>query len=685
MGLARVAGREFPSWSVRCVLVDGPDAIPAALADPGDPLGREIAWREGRRVVRALSPVTLPSALPAFRRDGVYLILGGAGGIGLELATHIVTQHGARVALVGRTPPDSARQARLSALGGAVAFFAADACRADEMARAVAAIRAKFGAISGAIHSAIVMQDQAIAGMSAARFHAALDIKTLGTINLVDALAGEPLDWLALFSSANSFAANAGQANYVAGCTFKDAYAAIAAERLGCPVRVINWGFWGEVGRVADPVYRARLEKRGVKSISTAEGIAAIERVLGGDHGQLLVLKAEERVLRELGVVENDPAAVGLAEHAALDALTRGVVASWAASGWPLRDEVVPRHHRLYDALTEMLSRASQSAAGTGAESAFVAAHPDMAPHVRLLRTCVDAYDAVLRGEALATDVMFPGSSLALVEGIYRGDKLTAHCNEAVAQAVREAAEARRGATVRVLEIGAGTGGTSASVLAALAASGAAVEYTYTDVSRAFALHGQRTFGARYPFVRFDVLDLGRDPEAQGYTAHAYDVVLAANVVHVTADLALSGARLNRLGRTGRLAGAVRDDGGAGLRHRHLRPARRLVGLRRRAARARAAARRAWLVGAVARRGLRVGRAARHRRSDARSLSPYRDRVARRRRAGAAGRAARCGSCTRDGRDRRRPGRCDPRRRRRDAADADRPARRRPQFLGLWG
>jgi len=587
MGLARVAAKEFASWSVRCVLVDGPDAVRAALADTGDPLGREVAWHDGRRVVRVLALVTLPPARPAFRRDGVYLILGGAGGIGLELAAHIVTRHGAKVALVGRTPPDAARQARIDALGGAVAFFAADACRADEMARAVAAVRAKLGPITGAIHSAIVMQDQAIAGMSTARFHAALDIKTLGTINLVDALAGERLDWLALFSSANSFAANAGQANYVAGCTFKDAYAAIAADRLGCPVRVINWGFWGEVGRVADPVYRARLEKRGVKSIATAEGLAAIERVLGGDHDQLLVLKAEERVLRELGVVESEPAAVALAEHAALDALTRGVVAASAAAGWPSRDEVVPRHHRLYDALAEMLSRSAsfpppssgevaasyadaggrnretlrlstpsvadyratspEDGGGEGDEEAFVAAHPDMAPHVRLLRTCVDAYGTVLRGEALATDVMFPGSSLALVEGIYRGDKLTAHCNEAVAQAVREAVEARQGAAVRVLEIGAGTGGTSASVLAALAASGAAVEYTYTDVSRAFALHGQRTFGTKYPFVRFDVLDLGRDPEAQGYSAHAYDVVLAANVVHVTADLALSGARLERL------------------------------------------------------------------------------------------------------------------------------------------
>jgi polyketide synthase PksM/rhizoxin synthesis polyketide synthase/nonribosomal peptide synthetase RhiB len=555
MGLARVAAREFPSWSVRCVLVDGPDALGDALADRGDPLGREIAWRGNRRFVRALRPVSPGHARPAFRQGGTYLILGGAGGIGLELATHIVTQRGGRVALVGRSAPDAGRQARLAALGDEAMFVAADACRPEDMTRAVGEIRRRFGRIDGAIHSAIVMEDQAIAGMSGARFHAAFDVKTLGTVDLVNALAGERLDWLALFSSANSFAANAGQANYVAGCAFKDAYAAVAASRLGCPVRVINWGFWGEVGRVADPVHRARLERRGVRSIATAEGIAAVERILGGDHDQLLVLKADERVLRELGVsaVAETAGSVAeaLAEHAALDALTRRAVACWAAPGMLARERVVPRHRRFHDALLELLSRGPQPApAGAtmaAEEAAFVAAHPDLAPHVRLLRTCIDAYAAILSGETLATDVMFPGSSMAMVEGIYRGDRLTAYCNDAVAREVLKVATSRRGTPLKVLEIGAGTGGTSAAVLEALAKLGAPVEYTYTDVSRAFALHGERTFGARYPFVRFGVLDLGREPEEQGYAARTFDVVLAANVVHVTSDLATSCARLNRL------------------------------------------------------------------------------------------------------------------------------------------
>ena len=553
MGLARVAGHERPSWTVRCLAVADPADIPLALTNAGDALGREVIFRGGRRFVRGLQPATSSVHRPAFRRGGVYLILGGVGGIGLELATYLVTRHGARVALLGRSMPDAIRQARIDTLAGQAAFFQADACNLADMRHAIAAVRARFGAITGAIHSAIVMEDQAIAKMSGLSFHAALDVKTLGTMNLVAALAGEKLDWLALFSSANSFAANAGQANYVAGCAFKDAYAVEAAAHLGCPVRVINWGFWGEVGRVADPVYRERLARRGVHSIATAEGIAALEQILGSDLGQVLVLKAEDRVLRDLGVVTaaaaEDVVTVALAEHAALDDLTRRWVALWFAENPAAETALAPRHRALGAALANLRARARRPGPAliAGEEAAFVVAHPDLASHVALLRQCIDHYGPVLRGEMLATEVLFPGSSMALVEGIYRGDRLTTHCNGQVAEAVSRVVAARRGRPVRVLEVGAGTGGTSDGVLAALSASGADVTYHYTDISRAFALHGERRFSARYPFVTFGVLDLGRDLLSQGYKPAGFDVVIGANVVHVTADLDVSTARLNGL------------------------------------------------------------------------------------------------------------------------------------------
>jgi polyketide synthase PksM/rhizoxin synthesis polyketide synthase/nonribosomal peptide synthetase RhiB len=559
IGLARVAAHEFPTWTVRCIEIASPSAVPAALADPGDNLGREISLRAERRFVRALQPVDLAIRPSIIRRDGVFVILGGTGGIGLELAVHLATRYRAKVALIGRSRPDAMREARIATLNGSIAFFAADARIPAEMQEAIAKVRTRFGRIHGAVHSAIVMEDQAFGRMSDAAFHAALDVKTLGTINFVDALVGEPLEWLALFSSANSFAANAGQANYVAGCAFKDAYADIAQARLGCKVRVINWGFWGDVGRVASPAYRALLDRRGVKPIGTAEGLAAFEQALAADRPQVMVLRADEQVLRQLGVIQasppSDPVDRALAEHAELDHLTRRALSCWVATHRLQPSDIAPRHRQVFNALSEMIGRGPSlplSLAETVAEERrFVQDHPDLAPHVTLLRQCIDRLADVLRGDVLATDVLFPGSSMALVEGIYRGDRLTSHCNELVAKSVVDAVRGHGGAKVRVLEVGAGTGGTSAAVLAALARTGLDLEYVYTDVSKAFALHGERQFGAQYDFVRFGVLDLNRDPEHQGYEDQDYDVILGANVVHVTPDLRITLERLRRLLKPG--------------------------------------------------------------------------------------------------------------------------------------
>ncbi|ATQ70566.1 MULTISPECIES: SDR family NAD(P)-dependent oxidoreductase [Methylosinus] len=549
MGLARVAAHEFPAWRVRCHLVETPADVAAALADPGDSLGREILWRDGRRFVRALHPVAPAAPRPAFRPGGVTFILGGIGGIGLALAAHVATRHGGRVALFGRTPPGADVQRRLEALGGIVEFFAADACDPVSMRRAIAAAKARLGAPTGAIHAAMVMRDQSLTQMTAETFHAALDVKTRGAENFVAALAGDALDWLSFFSSANSFAANAGQANYVAGCAFVDAFAKVAAARLGCPAPVINWGFWGEVGRVADPAYHARLARQGVQPIATAEGLAAIERALGGASAQLLVLKAEEKVLRSLGV-ETSAVDAALEEHAALDALTRDFVAAFAARNADALRETQPRLAAMAAAIADLARRAGPLVSPSELDeqaAAFEAAHPDLRPHVTLLRRCVDNYAEVLRGERTATEVMFPNASTSLVEGIYRGDRLTAHCNAEVARVVAEAAARAQGRKARILEVGAGTGGTSEAVLAALSAGGVAADYLYTDVSRAFALHGEQRFSSRYPFVRFGAYDLARDPAEQGLAPGGFDIVLGANVVHVTSDLEETGARLRSL------------------------------------------------------------------------------------------------------------------------------------------
>ena len=105
-----------------------------------------------------------------------------------------------------------------------------------------------------------------------------------------------------------------------------------------------------------------------------------------------------------------------------------------------------------------------------------------------------------------------PDASFALVEDLYQHNPIARSLNEVVADCVVAYMQARQAGTLgRILEIGAGTGGTSALVLERLEPYRDAVgEYCYTDISRAFLLHAERTYGQRYPHLAYRVFDVTR-------------------------------------------------------------------------------------------------------------------------------------------------------------------------------
>jgi acyl carrier protein len=136
--------------------------------------------------------------------------------------------------------------------------------------------------------------------------------------------------------------------------------------------------------------------------------------------------------------------------------------------------------------------------------------------------------------------VLFGGASLERVGDVYQGNAVADYYNEALVQTLLACLRQRPAGAgaARLLEIGAGTGGTSALVFERLGEAGMApAEYRYTDISRAFLLHAQDTFCASYPYVVPSLFDVERDPAGQGIAICTYDAVIATNVLHATRNI----------------------------------------------------------------------------------------------------------------------------------------------------
>ncbi|QCW26359.1 methyltransferase [Lysobacter enzymogenes] len=165
--------------------------------------------------------------------------------------------------------------------------------------------------------------------------------------------------------------------------------------------------------------------------------------------------------------------------------------------------------------------------------------------HAALVAPLLRALPDILAGRADATAIMFADASVRRVEDVYKKNPFIEYFNRIVASMVAGYAEQRLraepGAPLRVLEIGAGTGATSAHLFQALKPHAAQVgEYRYTDVSRAFLGHAEREYRALAPYLRCQLLDIERPLAAQGIDCGGYDIAVATNVLHATGDIHLA-------------------------------------------------------------------------------------------------------------------------------------------------
>jgi NAD(P)-dependent dehydrogenase (short-subunit alcohol dehydrogenase family) len=327
LGPCRVIPQEYANVTCRCVDVMTPgsgawrgDEIDRLLAECGDRLGEPVvAHRKNERWVQTFEALRLEAregAASRLREAGVYLITGGLGGIGLELAQFLVEAVRARIILVGRTGlpvreeweawlssrdegETTSRRIRkvqaLEAKGGEVLVLSADVSDRQQMEDAFVAAEARFGEIHGVIHSAGVAPGGVVQLKTREMAEQVLAPKVRGTLVLEALLEERHPDFVVLCSSLASVLGVPGQVDYCAANAFQDAFARRRAGVGGPFVLSLNWDTWREAGmaieteaprgfRDASP---QRLDSN--DGILSTEGIEVFARALGRPLPQLLV------------------------------------------------------------------------------------------------------------------------------------------------------------------------------------------------------------------------------------------------------------------------------------------------------------------------------------------------------------------------------------------------------------
>ncbi|HJD81126.1 type I polyketide synthase [Kitasatospora aureofaciens] len=267
-GAVRSLALEAPELACRVIDVVLPaqeEDLAAEIAELLPPLGAPaaagtdvvVALRGSRRWVREERPFRPGSgSLPVVRRSGVYVLLGGFGGLGLAVARAIAgTGTRPHLVLTGRTLPSAdelaAETAALRRLGATVQAESCDIADLRAMRRLFDTVRVRHGAVSGIVHLAGVAGDGMLMGRRREDAEAVLRPKVQGALVLAEVLQDHPpLDFLAYFSSRAALGGLVGSADYAAANCFLDAHAQVLS-RSGLPVVSLNWPSWSEVGMAA--------------------------------------------------------------------------------------------------------------------------------------------------------------------------------------------------------------------------------------------------------------------------------------------------------------------------------------------------------------------------------------------------------------------------------------------------
>ena len=318
LGLARTISAEYPGincWGMDVDANTGYNMILEELLQEGNQ--GVIGYRENRRHCEYIEPVSSKETKEfKLRENGTYLITGGLGGIGVQVAKYLLSNHAGNVVLLGRMElPDkedmignendvdhilekkkALKELELIAKPEQkVVYYKADVTSYKQMSYCLEDIRKQYGKIAGIVHSAGLGSKGYLAQKEEDKFTEVLKPKMLGTHILDELTKDDKLDWMLLFSSAMSISGGIGQGDYTAANSYLDSYAQ-SRKLLGKRTIVINWTSWRETGMAV----RFKSEEGILMGIMNQEAVEVLDFALHHDYVRLVAGKIDYEKLASI-------------------------------------------------------------------------------------------------------------------------------------------------------------------------------------------------------------------------------------------------------------------------------------------------------------------------------------------------------------------------------------------------
>ena len=310
-GFGRVIGRELPALSCKCMDMEGLADVEAVISEMKASGNSFISsYRKGKRYIEEFSETDInqtPDEEVEIKSDGVYVITGGMGGIGLEIASFLASQNNVNIALINRTemsPRESWEDIlekneneklihgikavrALEETGARVECCRADVSDADEVYGIFTGLRQKYKRINGVIHCAGIGGDKFVAEKEFDEFEEVLRPKVHGTWVLDHATGKDKLDFFILSSSIATIFSAAGQGDYIAANSYMDSYTAYR-NRKANKTLTINWATWKETGMAHN--FGVNIDTA-FKAMSTSDAICGFKHVINKDMQRVLIGK----------------------------------------------------------------------------------------------------------------------------------------------------------------------------------------------------------------------------------------------------------------------------------------------------------------------------------------------------------------------------------------------------------